>query len=231
VNYLLSRSDEVLALLIDHLQMTGAALTISLLVALPLGILIHRYRWLSVPVMGTLGILYTIPSLALIVMLIPIFGLNEISVIVALVAYAQVILVRNIVSGLQSISPSMVEAAYGMGMSTLQCWWRVQIPLALPIVLAGVRIAAVVAIGIAAIGAKFNAGGLGMLLFNGIALGRYDMIIAGSIVLAIFALAVNTALRWLEWQVNPARRIKQAEKRQKQARQRVEQQQGLAAQG
>jgi osmoprotectant transport system permease protein len=218
--------DEIWVLLLQHLQMTGVALAISVLVAFPLGILIVRYRWLSVPVMGTLGILYTIPSLALIILMIPIFGLNALSVIAALVAYAQVILVRNIVSGLQSINPAIIEAAYGMGMSTLQCWWRVQVPLALPIVLAGVRIAAVVAIGIAAIGAKFNAGGLGVLLFDGIALGRDDMIWAGAIVLAIFALIVNTALRWLEWFSNPSTHIKRAEKQQRQARR--QQQQGLA---
>jgi osmoprotectant transport system permease protein len=223
VSYLFNNLDEISLLLLEHLQMTGIALTISLLVAFPLGILISRYGWLSVPVMGTLGILYTIPSLALIILMIPIFGLNAMSVIAALVAYAQVILVRNISSGLQSINPSVLEAAYGMGMSTWQCWWRVQMPLALPIVLAGVRIAAVVAIGIAAIGAKFNAGGLGLLLFEGIALGRDSMIWAGAIMLALVALVINTALRGLEWLANPATRIKRAEKRQRQERQRLEQ--------
>jgi osmoprotectant transport system permease protein len=101
----------------------------------------------------------------------------------------------------------------------------VQVPLALPIVLAGVRIAAVVSIGIAAIGAKFNAGGLGTLLFDGIALGRDDLIWAGAIVLAVFALLVNTGLRWLEWTVNPATHIKRAEQRQRMQQQRLEQQQ------
>jgi osmoprotectant transport system permease protein len=223
VSYLIENYEKVFGLLIDHLQMTGIALGISLLIAFPLGILIQRYRWLSVPVMGALGILYTIPSLALIIMLIPIFGLNALSVIVALIAYVQVILVRNIVSGLGSISPAVIEAAYGMGMSVWQCWWRVQVPLALPIVLAGVRIAAVVSIGIAAIGAKFNAGGLGTLLFDGIALGRDDLIWAGALVLAVFALLVNTGLRWLEWAVNPATHIKRAEQRQR-TQQRVGQQ-------
>ncbi len=223
MTYLFDNPDRVGELLLEHIQMTLIALIISLLVALPLGILISRYRWLSVPVMSVLGILYTIPSLALIILFIPIFGLNAVSVIAALVAYAQVILVRNISSGLQSINPSIIEAAYGMGMSVWQCWWKVQVPLALPIVLAGVRIAAVVAIGIAAIGAKFNAGGLGVLLFNGIALNNDQMIWAGALVLAVFALVVNTALRWVEWLVNPATRIKRAEKRQ-QARTAMQQQ-------
>jgi osmoprotectant transport system permease protein len=223
MNYLLNNLDEVLALFLDHLYITGFSLGVSLLIAFPIGILITRYRWLSVPVMGALGIIYTIPSLALIILLIPIFGLNANSVIVALIAYVQVVLVRNIVSGLQSINPSIIEAAYGMGMSVWQCWWRVQIPLALPIVLAGVRIAAVVSIGIAAIGAKFNAGGLGTLLFNGIALGRNDMIWAGAMVLAVFALVVNTALRWLEHVADPKTRIKRAEQRQRQEARQLEQ--------
>jgi osmoprotectant transport system permease protein len=223
MNYIFNNLDEVLALFVDHLYITGLSLGVSLLIAFPIGILITRYRWLSVPVMGVLGIIYTIPSLALIILLIPIFGLNANSVIVALISYVQVVLVRNIVSGLQSINPSIIEAAYGMGMSVWQCWWRVQIPLALPIVLAGVRIAAVVSIGIAAIGAKFNAGGLGTLLFNGIALGRNDMIWAGAIVLAVFALVVNTALRWLEHLADPKTRIKRAEQRQRQEARQLEQ--------
>jgi osmoprotectant transport system permease protein len=223
MSYIFNNLNEVLALFVDHLYITGLSLGVSLLIAFPIAILITRYRWLSVPVMGALGIIYTIPSLALIILLIPIFGLNANSVIVALIAYVQVVLVRNIVSGLQSINPSIIEAAYGMGMNVWQCWWRVQIPLALPIVLAGVRIAAVVSIGIAAIGAKFNAGGLGTLLFNGIALGRNDMIWAGAIVLAVFALVVNTALRWLEHVADPKTRIKRAEQRQRQEARQLEQ--------
>lgn len=229
MNYLWNNLDEIWPMLLQHIQITSIALAVSVLIALPLGVLITRYHWLSVPVMGTLGILYTIPSLALIILLIPFFGLSATSVIVALIAYAQVILVRNVASGLQSISPSIIEAAYGMGMNTWQCWWRVQIPLALPIILAGVRIAAVVGIGIAAIGAKFNAGGLGVLLFEGIALGRDSMIWAGALVLAVLALTVNTALLALERQLDPKRRIKRAEKRQKEARKQQAEQRGLAS--
>lgn len=214
MTYLLNNLDRVWVLLLEHIQMVGIALLISLLIAVPLGVLIHRYPSLSVPVLSVLGILYTIPSLALIVLLIPIFGLDQTSVIVSLIVYTQVILVRNVVSGLESISRSVIEAAYGMGMSTWQCWWQVQVPLALPIVLAGVRIATVVAIGIAAIGAKFNAGGLGVLLFDGIARGRDDMIWAGSLVLAVVALAANSLLRFAEWLADPQTRIKRAERQQ-----------------
>lgn len=171
--------------------------------------LIVRYRWLNVPVLGILGIIYTIPSLALIILLVPFFGLNAWSVIVAMVGYAQVILVRSLVVGLSSISPAIMEAARGMGMNLWQRWWQVQVPLILPIFLAGLRIAAVVTIAIATIGAKFGAGGLGTLLFDGIAqAGRYDKIWAGAIVVSLLAFAINSAFLGLEWAANPARRIR-----------------------
>ncbi|MCA9941071.1 MAG: ABC transporter permease subunit, partial [Anaerolineales bacterium] len=140
------------------------ALLISTVIALPLGLLLARYRRLATIVLGILGTLYTIPSIALLILLLPLFGLNQRSVIAALVIYTQIILVRNIVAGLQGISPAMIEAANGMGMNSWQRWWLVQFPLALPVILAGMRIAAVVATAIATIGAKFSAGGLGTLL-------------------------------------------------------------------
>lgn len=186
-------------LLGQHLQMVGTALVVATLFALPLGVLIARYRRLVVPVLGTLGVLYTVPSIALIILLLPLFGLNARSVIVALILYTQVILVRNIVAGIRGIDPAIVEAARGMGMNGWQRWWRVQLPLALPVILAGVRLAAVVDIGIATIGAKFGAGGLGRLLFDGIAqVGRYDKIWAGAIGVSALALVVNQLLLSLE---------------------------------
>ena len=133
MSYLLKNPVQVWILLLQHVQMTGLALAVAVLVALPLALLVCRYRWLTVPVLGSLGILYTIPSLALIILLVPLFGLNARSVIVAMVLYTQVILVRNLVVGLQSIRPAVLEAARGMGMNPWQRWWRVQVPLVLPI--------------------------------------------------------------------------------------------------
>jgi osmoprotectant transport system permease protein len=208
VSYIIKNPGIVWDLLLEHLQMTSLALLIAVLVALPLSLLITRYRWLSVPVIGTLGTLYTVPSLALIILLVPLFGLNSNSVVVAIAIYAQVILVRNITVGLQSIKPEILEAARGMGMNLWQRWWRVQVPLILPIFLAGLRLAAIVGIATATIGAKFGAGGLGVLLFDGIAqAGRYDKIWAGAIAVAILAFVINGALLALEWASNPARRL------------------------
>lgn len=144
MSYILNNPGIVWNLVLEHLQMTSLTLVIAVAIALPLALLITRYRWLNVPVLGALGILYTVPSLALIILLVPIFGLDAQSVIAAMVIYTQVILVRNLAVGLQSIKPAVLEAARGMGMNPWQRWWQIQVPLILPIFLAGLRIAAIV---------------------------------------------------------------------------------------
>jgi len=216
MGYIFNNLGIIWELLLEHLQMTFLTLIIATLVALPLALLITRFRWLNVPVLGTLGILYTVPSLALIILLVPFFGLSARSVIVAMVIYTQVILVRSLAVGLQSIKPAVLEAARGMGMNPWQRWWQVQVPLILPIFLAGLRIAAIVAIAIATIGAKFGAGGLGTLLFDGIAQGRNDKIWAGAIVVSLLAFAMNGAILSLEWATSPAQRIRRSTKRRNQ---------------
>ncbi|WP_346292841.1 ABC transporter permease [Sphaerothrix gracilis] len=203
MSYLFASPTVVLQQLWEHVQMVGITLAIAITLAIPLSLLITRVRRLAVPVMGVLGVFYTIPSLALIIFLVPVFGLNQRSVITAMVIYTQVILVRNLVVGLSGIDSAILEAAKGMGMSSWQRWWRVQVPLVLPVFLAGVRLAAVVAIAIATIGAKFSAGGLGNLLFEGIQTNRSDKIWAGAIAVALLALLLNAGLRWLEQAVSP----------------------------
>ncbi len=199
MSYILSNPGIVLGLLWEHILVSGTALLVSALIALPLGVLIAPRQRLAAWVLGIFGIVYTIPSIALIILLIPLLGLNPRAVITALILYAQVILVRNLVTGLRGVDPVLLEAARGMGMSAWQRLLRVQIPLALPVMLAGLRIAAVVTIAIATIGAKFGAGGLGRLLFDGIAqAGRYDKIWAGALTVAALALVVNQGLLWLE---------------------------------
>lgn len=208
MSYIINNPGIVGNLLLEHLVLICTTLAIAVSIALPIGLLVTRYRWLKVPAIGLLGVFYTIPSLALIILLVPIFGLNQTSVIAGMVVYAQVILVRNLVVGLESIPATISEAARGMGMNPWQRWWWVQVPLILPIFIAGLRIAAIVGIGIATIGAKFNAGGLGVLLFDGIAQIRYDKIWAGSIAVSLLAFAINGGLLALEWFANPSRRIK-----------------------
>jgi len=199
VSYLLNHPGLMWQLTQEHLAMVGMTLGMAVVLAVPLALLVHHVRWLALPVMGILSILYTVPSLALIILLVPWLGLNARSVVVAMVIYTQVILVRHFCVGLRSVEPAILEAAKGMGMNLWQRWWQVQVPLMLPIVLAGLRLAAIVAIAIATVGAKFGAGGLGTLLFDGIAqAGRYDKIWAGSLAVGSLALLVNTALLSLE---------------------------------
>ncbi len=198
LNYLTNNWGHVLTLTGQHLTMTLATLGIAIAIAVPLALLATTRRWLQVPLLSFLGILYTIPSLALIIFLVPLFGLNQRSVIVAMVLYTQVILVRNLTVGLEGINPAVLEAARGMGMGGWQRWWQVQVPLVLPVFLAGVRIATVVAIAIATIGAKFNAGGLGQLLFEGIQTNRFDKLWVGTLAIALLALGLNGLLLWLQ---------------------------------
>lgn len=208
MDYILANPGIVAELLIQHLVITLVALGTAMLIAFPLSAYIARNRRLTTLVLSVLSIVYTIPSIALIILFIPLIGLNAWSVILALILYVQVILVRNNVAGLTGVDPAILEAARGMGMDRWQRWRRVELPLALPVMLAGVRLAAIVAIGIATIGAKFNAGGLGRLLFDGIAqTGRYDKIWAGAIMVGALALMVNLALVALEQRLDPLRQV------------------------
>src|SRR5262245_21886990 len=140
MRYLFDNLPHIAALFGEHLRMTAIALAIALLSAVPLGVLVARVRWLRGPVLGVLGVIYTIPSLSLFVLLIPLFGLGAVPAIIALVAYAQLVLVRIVVVGLTGIDPAVVEAARGMGMSGWQRFARVELPLTLPLLLAGARV-------------------------------------------------------------------------------------------
>lgn len=214
MGYLFNNPDVILKLTGQHLYMTLVSLLVATLIALPLSMVLVRNERLSSVVLGILGVFYTIPSIALLILLLPVFGLNQTAVIAALVIYTQIILVRNMVTGLKGVPAPTLEAAKGVGMSAWQRWVKVQMPLALPVILAGMRIAAVVAVAIATIGAKFGAGGLGTLLFDGIAQNRYDKIVAGSVAVALLAFALNRLLIAAEDHFDVAKRIARAEKKQ-----------------
>lgn len=199
--YLIEHFPQVAGLALQHLQITLLALGIAGVGAIPLALALDRWRGLQLPILGSLSMLYTIPSLALMILLLPLLGLNSNTVIVAIAVYAQVILVRGLTVGLASIPASVLEAAQGMGMNPWQRWWWIQVPLVLPIFLAGLRLAATVGMAIATLGAKFGAGGLGVLLFDGIAqAGRSDKIWAGAIAVATLTLILNGLLLRLEHQ-------------------------------
>ena len=198
MNYLLNNLPYVGQLFAQHLLITVTVLAIALLIAVPLGVLIAHKRRLRGPVLGVLGVIYTIPSLSLFVLLIPIFGLGVTPAVIALVAYAQLMLVRNWTVGLTGIDPAIIEAAKGVGMDGWQRFWQVEFPLALPLLLAGMRLATVSTIGIATIAAYINAGGLGTLLFVGVVTANSEKILAGALAVSLLAIVANYLLRFFE---------------------------------
>ncbi len=198
MQYLINNLPRVSVLFGQHLYLTVMALLIAVVLGIPLGVLIYQVRWLRGPVLSVLGVIYTIPSLSLLILLIPLTGLSPTTAIIVLVAYAQLVLVRNTLAGLSGVDPHIIEAARGMGMNGWQRLWRVELPLAAPVILAGVRLATIAIIGIGTVAAFISAGGLGVLLFEGVRTSNYDKIVAGAIAVSLLAFAVNALLRTLE---------------------------------
>jgi len=198
VTYLVRHPLEVATLTAQHLVLTFGSLTIALLIALPLGVVVARDRRFGGPVLAALGVIYTIPSLALLAFLVQFFGLGTVSAIVALVAYAQMILVRNIAAGLRGVDRAQLDAADGLGFTPLQRLLQVEFPQALPTIVGGIRIATVSLIAVATVASYIHAGGLGDLLFDGIHQDYPQKIIAGSLAAVALALVADGVLRAAE---------------------------------
>jgi osmoprotectant transport system permease protein len=198
MSYLFNNLPYVGELLLQHLWLTVSALGIAGAIALPTGVVLAWVPQLRGPVLGVLGVLYTIPSLSLLVLLIPLLRLGYWPAVVTLVVYAQVVLVRNIVVGLTGVEPAVVEAARGMGMNRWQRLVQVELPLALPLMLAGLRVATLSTIAIATVAAFVNAGGLGTLLFDGVRSSNREKILTGALAVAALAVTANTLLRRAE---------------------------------
>jgi len=193
----------MIALAAQHLAIVALALAAALAIALPLGIVAARGGRGSAWLLGALGAIYTIPSLALLALLVQAFGLGFVPLFVALVAYAQFMLVRNIVAGLRGVDAGALDAGRGLGMSARELLLRVELPLALPAIVGGVRIAAVAMVALATLGGYIGAGGLGTLIFNGLAIHHENEIIAGSIAVCTLAVGIDIALRALERRLQP----------------------------
>jgi len=165
--WLAGHTSVIAHLALEHVRLTAIALGIGLAISLPLGIVAYRHRRLYTPVSWFASLLYTIPSLALFALLVPYAGLSTLTAEIGLVSYTLLILIRNIVSGLEGVPSDVREAARGMGYSDRQLLWRVEIPLALPVIIAGVRIATVTTIGLVTVTALIGQGGLGALILQG----------------------------------------------------------------
>ncbi|MEH2116510.1 ABC transporter permease [Nostoc sp.] len=199
--FLVKYAPEILQHTLEHLFLVGIAIGIAILVGIPLGILITRKTYLRQPILGIANVLQTIPSLALFGLLIPvpiIGGIGAVPAIVALTVYSLLPIIRNTYTGITSVDPAIREAGRGMGMTDRQLLLQVEIPLAMGIILAGVRVATVIAIGIATIAAAIGAGGLGVFIFRGISVVNDQLILAGAVPAAVIALLADFAIGWLE---------------------------------
>lgn len=203
MDYLLERPDFVFDAVIEHLYITVVSVLGTLIIGVLLGILITRMRALYDPVLTIAGVIYTVPSLAMFVLLIPILGIGFKSAVVALVLYSLLIIVRNTAVGIDSVDPNILEAARGMGMTKFGILARVELPLAIPVIFAGIRIATVSAISIATIAAFIGAGGIGTLLFEGLSSQRNDKIVAGALAASVMAISAEVILRQIEQGLSP----------------------------
>ncbi len=200
-NFFLTHRSEILSATLDHLTLVLIAMAFAITIAVPLGMLIVEHRHLRAFALGIASVFQTIPSLALFGFLIPIpfvGGIGRRTAIVALVLYALLPILRNTYVGLTSIDPAILDAAKAMGMTATQILLRVRLPLALSIILAGIRTATVITIGVATIAAAIGAGGLGTFIFRGVAMVSDAVILAGALPAALLALLADLLLGLVE---------------------------------
>jgi len=201
LDFLAANGAEFAGLVWQHLVLVTVSTVVSVLIGVPLGIAVTRRPSLSGAVLGAANVLQTIPSLALFGLLIPlpfIGGVGARTAIVALVVYALLPIIRNTVTGIRGIEPAVREAALGMGMTDGELLRLVELPLATPVIMAGVRVAAVVGVGVATIAAAIGAGGLGVYIFRGVATVNDTLILAGALPAAMLALGLDAALGLVE---------------------------------
>ncbi|WP_160723595.1 osmoprotectant update ABC transporter permease/substrate-binding subunit OpuFB [Bacillus sp. USDA818B3_A] len=198
ISVLAARKSQLLTALLQHIEISLIALFFSLIIAIPLGIYLTRKQRLAEYIIGITGVLQTIPSLALLGLLIPLFGIGTIPAVIALIAYALLPLLRNTYTGIKEVEPSLLEAASAMGMNRRKRLLKVELPLAMPVIMAGIRTAAIFIIGTATIASLIGAGGLGDIILLGISRNDYSLIILGAVPSALLAIIFDLLLRRLE---------------------------------
>lgn len=202
-SWVVDNLDEVAARSWEHVVLTAIAVGIGLLISFPVGVYCHRHRRAYGPIATAAGILYTIPSLALFAMLVPFTGLSTTTAEIGLVGYTLLILIRNTVAGLRSVPEDAIEAALGMGYSRRQLLWRVELPLALPVVVAGIRIATVTVIGLVTVTALIGQGGLGHFILLGLERFFSTATILGATLSVVLAIVADRVLALVERLLTP----------------------------
>ena len=198
VEFVIQRAPQLWQKTLEHLVLTGAATGIAVVIGLPLGVLILRRPAVRGLILGTTGVVQTVPSPALLAFLLTFLGIGVTPAVVALTLYALLPIVRNTFTGLDGISPDIIEAAMGMGFTRRQRLWMVEVPLALPVIIAGIRTAAVIIVGIATLSAYIGAGGLGDFIVRGLALNNSRLILLGAVPAALLALLIDYVIGLLE---------------------------------
>jgi osmoprotectant transport system permease protein len=204
-NYNLTDPESIPNLFLKHLTLVLIIMLISIIIGIPLGLLVSRYKRLYLPLITASGLLYTIPSIAAFAFLIPVTGLSPATAIIPLVLYNQLVLIRNTAAAVNGIDPLLLEVGRAMGMKPQQLLFRVTLPLALPVIVAGIRIATVTTIGIVALASLVGQSTLGDLIFMNIASFDPDPIAAGAILMAAFAIVADLLLLSLQVALNRGR--------------------------
>lgn len=207
-DWVASHLDEIALRLGEHLELTLIAVGLGLAIAFGLSILILRYHWLEQPTVFATGTLYTIPSLALFALLVPWTGLTLLTAEIGLVGYTLLILIRNIVGGVRGVPADVLAAARGMGYSGAQLFWQVQLPLALPVIVAGTRIATITTIGLVTVTALIGQGGLGYLILIGIQRFFSTPLLVGAFLSVMLAIAADSGLVLLQRAITPWARVR-----------------------
>jgi osmoprotectant transport system permease protein len=212
----------ILSLTGEHMFISAVALAITLVTCIPLGIYLTKNEKLSPYVIGAANVFQTIPSLALLGFLIFIFGIGNDNAICALYLYAILPVLQNTYTGLKSVPKHLIQAARGMGMTEYQILTKVQLPIAMPIILAGIRVATVWVIGTATLASAIGGGGLGRLIFSGLASIRNEVVLAGALPATVLALLADQGLKWLQTYLSPkTRAIRLAKKAEREELQRA----------
>ncbi len=204
LDYLRDNADAVLAATRQHVVLTLVSVALGLLLSVPLALLARRVRWLRGPLVGFTGVLYTIPSLALFAVLAPVTGLTGTTVVIGLTAYTLLVLVRNVLAGLEGVPADVREAALGMGLGPVRAFTTVDLPLALPTVVAGLRIATVSTVALVTVGVVVSNGGLGQLILEGFNNNLYRaQILTATVLCVLLALVADALLLALERVLTP----------------------------
>jgi osmoprotectant transport system permease protein len=204
--FILQNRAQVLELTLEHLWLVGASTLFAVVIGVPLGIVISHRPRLDKPVLAAANIIQTIPSLALFGFLLPLPWLGDQAdrlAILALTLYALLPVIRNTYTGIRGVDPAVLEAGRGMGLTGSQLLLQVELPLALSVILSGVRVAIVISVGLATIAAAIGAGGLGEFIFRGLAMVNNQLILAGAIPAALMALVADLAVGWVERRLRP----------------------------